>query len=241
MHAAYYLSEFYLRMRPKLVILDCDGVLVMNTNEIYDEALRNTVSIFAPEYPSDALAELMERTRGKTFDHQLRSILGSDDIRLTRAIETYEQYLHREDVYSRVTLLAGASRALEELKQLGYILALATGMNPSLLDRLFADRLLPDMFTFISSVHEISDPKFQKPHPKTLQKVLFALNRPAKESLYVGDTIDDVLMARSCSIFSIAVLTGRLTRKVAIDAGAELVLNSVLELPPWLLSRSPIA
>lgn len=38
-------------MRFRLIIFDCDGVLILQTNEIYDEALMSTVRLFRPQFP----------------------------------------------------------------------------------------------------------------------------------------------------------------------------------------------
>jgi phosphoglycolate phosphatase len=207
----------------------------MNTNEIYDEALTSTTQKFKPELSGKALEQLMSRTRGKTFTNQLQLILGKTHPRFNAAIRHYEEYLHSDGVYVRISLLENAEDLLRGLKHKGHVLALATGMNPSLLARLFHDGTLPsDIFEQVASIHDISDPELQKPHPKVLLDLLKNLKLTPKEAAYVGDTCDDVEMAKRCGMLSVAVLTGRLRKRQSQATGADLVLESVLELPKWI-------
>jgi phosphoglycolate phosphatase len=225
-------------MRFRCIVFDCDGVLILNSNEIYDEALTLTAQEFKPDFPTSALQQLMSQTRGKTFVHQLRRILGDGHPRLEEAIKYYENYIHLESSYRRISSVDEENETLISLKRQGYLLALATGMNPSLLARLFGDGILPEVFERVASLHDISEPELQKPHPKLLLDVLDGLKLSPAEAIYVGDTADDIEMARRGEVFSVAVLTGRLNEKQAFDAGADLILASILELPKWTEKRS---
>lgn len=221
-------------MRFQCLIFDCDGVLVLNTNEIYDEALVSAVRAVEPSMRLPELQGIMSKTRGKTFVHQLRLALGHDHPGLGDAIRLYEQYIHRDDVYARAVPLTGVGECLTRLKREGYTLAMATGMNPSLLSRLFRDRLLPDVFAAVASVHDIGDAEMQKPHPKLLLDLLSSLGHTPRDATYIGDTEDDIRMAQQSKVFSIAVLTGRIGREQAHATGADLILPSALDLTAWL-------
>ncbi len=217
------------------IIFDCDGVLVMNTNEIYDEALTLAVRSFKSEFSDIELKDLKSSTRGKTFHYQLEKILGIRHPHLGDAVQQYEKYLHSDNIFNRISLLEGTDQVLMTLKHEGYVLAMATGMNPSLLTRLFREKILPnDIFEHIGSIHDISNPELQKPHPKILLDLLSSLKLSPEQVAYIGDTEDDIIMARRSRIFSIAVLTGRLNESHAKTIGADLILTSVLELPKWI-------
>jgi phosphoglycolate phosphatase len=223
-----------LAMKFRGIIFDCDGVLILSTNEIYDEALTLTIRSFKPEFPEERLQQIMMKTRGKTFVHQLRLILGSDYPDLDDAIKFYESYIHLDSVYHRILPLEGVEAVLSEMKSKGYKLAMATGMNPSLLARLFQEGILPEIFDDVANVHSIADPELQKPNPKILLDLLSTLRLTPAEAVYVGDTEDDVEMAKRCGVFPVAVLTGRLKEKQAHGSGASLILASALELPRWI-------
>jgi HAD superfamily hydrolase (TIGR01549 family) len=220
-------------MKFRGIVFDCDGVLIMNSNRIYDEALSAALGHVSGEVSEARLQEIKSTTRGKTFTFQLELYLGSKHPALREAIEFYERFIHSDENYGQFTLLDGVDMVLAELKRRGYVLAMATGMNPSLLERLLADRILPDIFERIASVHEIRDPSLQKPHPTVLTGLLTAVGLSPDETAYVGDTEDDIRMAKRCGVFAVAVLTGRLTADRSSAVGADLVLESALELPKW--------
>jgi phosphoglycolate phosphatase len=221
-------------MRFRGIIFDCDGVLIMNTNQIYDEALISTVRFFKPKLSDKGIQRVMHRTRGKTFVNQLKILLGSEHPLLEEAINHYEKYLHRDDIYRRISLLDGVDKVLFDLKSKGYILGMVTGMNPSLLDRLFRDGILPGVFQHIENVHKILEPQLQKPHPKILIDLIDVLELLPEEAAFVGDTVDDIEMAKKAGVFSIAVLTGRLNKQRALAIGSDLVIKSALELIEWI-------
>jgi phosphoglycolate phosphatase len=216
------------------IIFDCDGVLIMNTNSLYDRALENAVNFVEPNYSTKEIYNVISKSQGKTFTHQLKLILGENHQYLCKAIERYEAYIHLPENYNQIYLLKGSYGLLNTLKEKGIILALATGMNPSLLTRLKKEKILPCLFDNIGLTHDISDPKYQKPHPKILIDLLEQMHLLYTDVAYVGDTIDDIVMAKESLIYSIAVLTGRLTEKEAKEVGADLVLSSVLEVGLWI-------
>lgn len=221
-------------MRFRGIIFDCDGVLIMNTNQIYDEALTSAVYTFKPDVPEEDIRDLMNSTRGKTFTHQLQQLLGSNHSRLDDAVQHYEQYIHREDIFQRINLLDGMSEVLFQLKRKGFVLAMATGMNPSLLDRLFREDILPSVFEHVARVHDIKNPLFQKPHPKILLDLLKTLQLPAEGTAYIGDTQDDITMAKEAGLYAVSVLTGRLDKTQATALGSNLVLPSAVEILKWI-------
>ena len=52
--------------------------------------------------------------------------------------------------------------------------------------------------------------------------------------VYVGDHVHDVEGARAAGALSVSVLTGGCTRSELLDAGTDVVLDSLLEFPDWL-------
>ena len=57
--------------------------------------------------------------------------------------------------------------------------------------------------------------------------------RERNARIYVGDHVGDVLGARGAGAIAIAVTTGPTTREALLAAGADLVLDDLLEFMPW--------
>jgi HAD superfamily hydrolase (TIGR01509 family) len=74
-----------------------------------------------------------------------------------------------------------------------------------------------------------SDLPARKPDPAPLRRALFEMNVAAPDSAYVGDSPEDVLMARAAGAFSVAVPGGYPNRKQLIAAKADLFAESLAE------------
>ena len=74
-----------------------------------------------------------------------------------------------------------------------------------------------------------------KPHPAPALAALEALSASPAQATVVGDTTFDVLMARASGCRSIAVNWGYGSRESLVDAGAELVVETLPQLRALLL------
>ncbi len=73
-----------------------------------------------------------------------------------------------------------------------------------------------------------------KPHPAHLQAVLDALNLGSKESVFVGDSIKDVICAKHLGVLAVGVTTGLSSKTQLINSGANYVISAVNEVPKLL-------
>jgi beta-phosphoglucomutase-like phosphatase (HAD superfamily) len=81
------------------------------------------------------------------------------------------------------------------------------------------------------------DPARAKPSPTLYLEALDALGVSAGEAIAFEDSPNGVLAAKAAGIFCVAV-PNEVTRDLGLeDAGADLVLDSLAELPPETLFR----
>jgi HAD superfamily hydrolase (TIGR01509 family) len=78
------------------------------------------------------------------------------------------------------------------------------------------------------------DTREKKPHPAPLQKALKEMKAEARDCVYVGDTPEDVEMARAAGVRAIAVLGPFPTEKRLRAVRPEILLNGLEELPALL-------
>jgi len=78
------------------------------------------------------------------------------------------------------------------------------------------------------------DTEHKKPHPGPLNFALNCIGLKAEHSVYVGDSPEDVQMAKSAKVRVIGVLGPFPTEKRLRAAKPDLLLNSLLELPAAL-------
>jgi len=74
----------------------------------------------------------------------------------------------------------------------------------------------------------------RKPHPAPLRAALARLGTSASEAIYVGDTAEDIEMARRAGVRAIGVLGPFPTAKRLKSAKPDLLLKSVRKLPYYL-------
>jgi pyrophosphatase PpaX len=78
------------------------------------------------------------------------------------------------------------------------------------------------------------DTEEKKPHPAPLLKALVEMKTEARNCVYVGDTPEDVEMARAAGVRAIAVLGPFPTEKRLRAVRPEILLNGLQELPGLL-------
>lgn len=98
----------------------------------------------------------------------------------------------------------GVIDGLQDLKNHGFWLAVATGKARPGLDRLLKKYDMEDQF--VST--RCADEAFSKPHPKMLEDILDETGVEACDAVMVGDTSFDMEMARNARVDPLAVTYG---------------------------------
>jgi len=133
-----------------------------------------------------------------------------------------------------IVLFTGIRELLVQLAESGAVLAVATGKSRRGLDRAFAATGLGMFF----SASRCADETHPKPHPAMLRELGGELAVAAQRTVMIGDTTHDLAMARSAGTASIGVTYGAHPRAHLEAEGALALVDSVLELHPWLLMKS---
>ena len=131
-------------------------------------------------------------------------------------------------------LLAGARRVVRLLAQKFDLGIVTSGNRPRVRRQL---RQL-ELASYFSACVCSEDASRRKPHPAPLQLALKRLRRAPEHCVYVGDTAEDIEMARRAGVRAIGVLGPFPTAARLRAAKPEVLLNSVQELPQYLRSMS---
>lgn len=136
----------------------------------------------------------------------------------------------------RPPLIAGVRKLLENLRK-HYALGLVTGGDRDrVLGQLRAFRLLRAFPVRVCS----GDTEQKKPHPEPLRAALRAMEMAPQNCVYVGDTPEDILMARRAGVRTIGVLGPFPISDKLKRSRPDVLLESLQELPAALrkLQRS---
>lgn len=198
----------------RAVLYDFDGTLIDSA----ESSFQCYVQTFA-RYGIPFSYEIFERTYSPNWLHTYQAVgLPRDKWDEANAIWL--------DLYFRLEcrLIEGAGAAMKRLSDTGVQQAIVTSGSRSRVQR---DLEALGIASFMSVVICSEDVTRKKPHPDALLQGLNKLEVAAREAAYVGDSPEDVEMARAAGVFSVAI-PGRYPNREALQAaGADLQLESL--------------
>ncbi len=176
----------------KAVLFDWDGTLVDSAESTY----RTYVRLFAG-YGIPFDREIYARTYSPAWHNTFRQ-LGLAEERWDEADAKWLEYFAEETT----GLIADATDALERLSRSGLVCGIVTSGTRSRIERELVDLGVHHHFAHVVCGN---DGHRKKPHPEALSVCLDRLGVAPDEAAYVGDTAEDVMMARAASVFSVGV------------------------------------
>jgi len=212
--------------RWRLVVFDWDGTLMDSTDAIVRSAQL-------------AIRELGLPTRG---DRQIREIIGLGLKESWDALYPEDNGTHfeaftssyRHHFFSENQQLSqpypGVQDMLCRLRDMGFLLAVATGKSRLGLDR----DLQRTGFDSLFDASRTCDESRSKPDPLMLQQIMKRLAVDASLTLMVGDTDYDLRMAGKAEVAAIGVLWGAHERQRLERQNPLACMDDLRELPGWL-------
>lgn len=212
-----------------LIVFDWDGTLMDSAAAIVG-AIQAACNDLGITPPSD------ERARhiiGLGLQDALRIALPElEPARYRELAERYRyHYLSRDH---ELVLFEGAFEMIRALGEAGFLLAIATGKTRSGLDRALAGSGLRQFF----HASRCADECHSKPHPQMLLELMEEFTLAPENTLMIGDTTHDMLMARNADVPALAVAYGAHPR-LSLEAEAPLICaDSVVEVRAWLMQNA---
>jgi HAD superfamily hydrolase (TIGR01509 family) len=123
------------------------------------------------------------------------------------------------------TLLPGARRTLERLAARGIVQGLVSSGDPS---RVRREIVTLGVAAFFDAVVCGGETERRKPDPQPLLVALERLGVPPTEAAYVGDSPEDVRMARSAGVFAVGI-PGGFPNRLALEASQPHLFSDDLE------------
>jgi phosphoglycolate phosphatase len=188
-----------INSRYKLVIYDCDGVLLdtLESNYIF----YNSVMEYLGRPPLDR-SDLRARDILHTYSfHNVMEYFFAGDERSDDAW-AFAKTIHYQDLAPFMRMEEGLIETLDRLKQ-SVSLAVCTNRATSM-EMIIEDFGLSGYFSCVMTASQVTHPK---PHPEPLLKVLDHYGIEPGEALFVGDGEVDMLAARDAGVPFIAYKT----------------------------------
>ncbi|MGZ8189809.1 MAG: HAD family hydrolase [Methylococcaceae bacterium] len=183
-----------------LIIFDWDGTLIDSIDWIAKclQKAGEHCDCAIPDYKStkDVIGLSIKKAMQALFPE-------ADQQTQEQLIACYShEYFSRQ--ISRDDLFPGVFEMLEQLKQAGFQLAVATGKTRAGLQEALQATGTAELFC----VTRCSDETASKPDPRMLHEIMQHANTPKDRTLMIGDSIHDLQMALNAQISSIAVSCG---------------------------------
>jgi HAD superfamily hydrolase (TIGR01549 family) len=215
---------------PSAAILDIDGTLV-------DTNFQHAIAWYRAFHQSEIVLPIwrIHRHIGMGGD-QLVKALCSEQVEEEKGddIRTAEKVLYAE-LIGEVEPLAGSRELIEDLKQRGHAVVLASSAKKEevehYLDLLDARELADDWTTS-------ADVEATKPEPDLVQAAVEKAG--GGEAVMVGDSTWDCEAAKRAGLETVAVLTGGFSEAELREAGAVAVYHSIEDLRE-ALDETPLA
>lgn len=212
-----------------LIAFDWDGTLFDST-AIIVRCIQNAVRDVGGTVPSDKeAAYVIGMGLMQALAHAAPDVPPE---RYTDLANRYRfHYIQHQDDLS---LFDGVLPLLNDLRERGHLLAVATGKSRRGLDEVLHTVQLRGMF----DGSRTADQTAGKPHPLMLQELMAEFDVPPERLLMIGDTTHDLQMAVNAGCASVGVSYGAHEPEVFHALEPLQVVHSVAELHDWLLRNA---
>ncbi len=209
----------------KLAIFDVDGTLVDSRAVLKtaSDAAFTAIGVEPPPY------EELRKIIGLSLKEGLAQLAPYlSPAQIDALTDHYKQSfgaLHQQPDFIE-PLYDGAADLLDRLKAEGWLIAMATGKSRRGVETIMKMHGWVDLF---DTTH-CADDGPGKPHPAMLHAALEALDCRPEETVMIGDTSFDMLMAKAAGLHAIGVTWGFHTREEIEVGGADLMVETFAEL-----------
>lgn len=213
----------------KVIIFDWDGTLVDSTARIVDSMQLAATEVGMPNLTDFAIQQII----GLGLPEALKKLwpeIDADQLLKMRALYSANFSIH-SDVH--VDFFPQAHDFFEELRSLGYVLAVATGKTRRGLDEMLDGMAVRDVFT----ITRCADETTSKPDPHMLEEILTELKLTSAQALMVGDTSFDLDMAKAIDMDSVGMTHGAHQSEILLASGAKTLCHDLTELLNWIKSN----
>ena len=210
----------------KLAVFDCDGTLIDSQVNIL-RAMGQSFARHGLDAPPD---HAIRRVVGLSLVESMQVLLPDAEhalhVSLAQDYKTGFQRLRADRTLDPEPLYAGVADLLDDLRDAGWQMGVATGKSDRGLALALAHHGLSGHFITLQT----ADRHPSKPHPAMLFAALAEAGAAAADAVIIGDTVFDIAMGANAGVRAIGVDWGYHDADELIDAGAVGVALDTAEL-----------
>ena len=208
----------------RLIIFDFDGTLGDTRRNIVTTMQMTIAEHQLPYRNEEECASVIGLPLAGCFRTLFPDI--QEDL-ITSCAETYRQIFNENLKKIQAQAFPGVVDTLATLHQKGFVLTIASSRSRNSLIELTHNMGIAD---FISLLIGADDVKEAKPKPEPVLKTLMTMHFDASETLVVGDMSVDIKMGTNAGAKTCGVTWGNGTEEELEEAGADFIINKIVEL-----------
>ncbi len=209
----------------RLAVFDCDGTLVDSLHVIAAAAAEAFTSLGLPAPTAAQVQAFIGLPLIEALDRLAPDGADREGLR-DRYVKAYRALI--ADPAMHEPLYEGAAAALDEIEAAGVLLGIATGKSRRGLNAVLGRHGLSDRFVTLHT----SDRGPGKPNPAMLVAAMSEAGVAPGETVMIGDTTFDVIMAGSAGVAAIGVAWGYHAPAELRAAGAAVLASDFSQVPP---------
>lgn len=234
-HIKYYNSYciysmiYQVHPHVKLIVCDMAGTTVNEGGIVY-KTLVNTIKRFGIEIGDNEIKYWYGVNKTEVLKYFLNRA-GEDDTKLPDMLADFKTNLKKNYFEDKSIALIDPKlpELFNRLRERGIKIALNSGFSVDIQEALI-DNLC--MSNFIDGYISSESVPHGRPEPFMIRELMkrFDIKDP-NEVIKIGDSVNDILEGKNAECFkSIGVLSGAERKQNLLDAGAHMILNSVMDL-----------
>ncbi len=207
----------------KLVAFDWDGTLMDSEAQIVSTMQQAISSLGLVGRSEDQIRNII----GLGLSEAVQTLYPEQGEELVRRLA--DEYRHHFLVNTEIAppeMFAGAIATLDNLVKKGYFVAVATGKGRRGLDKALKVTGLDGVF----HVTRCADETRSKPHPQMLYEIMDFVGVDPMQTVMVGDTEYDMLMAKNAGTHAVAVDYGVHSKERLLQCEPIAVLSGIEQL-----------
>lgn len=207
----------------KAVVFDFDG-LTLDTETSWFTALQTVYAKYEVDFPIADFYRTLGTKMG-IFDPYtyLAEALG---LRTQRAELKQDVLQHYDQIMATQPLREGVIEYLEEAKQLGLRIGMASSSNRAWVEG-YLERYR--IMHYYDCIHTENDVERVKPDPALYRLAIQSLGVDAAEAIAFEDSVNGLLAAKTCGLYGV-VVPNAVTRELPF-AAQDYTMNSMLDVP----------
>jgi len=216
-------------MKFKNIIFDFDGTLIDSRPGVITAFKRTIKKLTSKQIDEQKIAQLI----GAPLAQIISVLLDTDDrATIYRGSELFKKYYSKEGIYQN-TVYPGIGKMLAVFKNQSCQLFVVSNKIESFMKKILEQHNLKKYFILVRGTDGTDKQSKKAEH---IKQFISQYKLKKEETVVIGDTKNDIIAAKTNSIYSIGVTWGYSLGPDLIEAKADAICHTPLELQEFILN-----